>query len=190
MGGRCSPIFFFGLSMSTQPTDAPDNDLARDVYAHFGLCMYIAQVFETGLINILTVLENSKSDTPTEENFDRLYKQHEALTFGNLMNALSKHNFVPQNLMQEARYLKEERDHLAHRFFRDHVLDMATVSGCNLMIEVLTDRRERFSALDRKISELLDKVYEQRLGDGMWQKKLDEISHEMRIEARERALRR
>ena len=176
--------------MNPEPTNEPDNDLARDIYAHFGLCMYIAQVFETALINILTVLENAKSDKPTEENFDRLYKHHETLTFGNLMNALSGHNFVPKDLMQEARDLKTERDHLAHRFFRDHTLDMVTVAGCNHIIEVLTDRRERFSALDKKISELLDKAFEQQLGHDIWQKKLDEISREMRIEAREKALKR
>jgi hypothetical protein len=176
--------------MSGQPIDKPDDDLARDVYAHFGLCMYIAQVFETGLINILTNLEHIKSKNATEENFDRLYKRNETLTFGNLMNALSKHNFVPQNLMQEARALKDERDHLAHRFFRDHDLDMPTVAGCNHMIEILTDRRDRFSALDHKISALLDNVYQRELGDGVWRKKLDEIEQEMRNEARERALKR
>ena len=110
-------------------SDAPDDELVKEVYAYFGLCMYMAQVFEAGLINILTALEAAASSQPTRRNFDRLYVKHEALTFGNLLKGLEKHNFLPMDLLVEARKVKSLRDHLAHRYFREHVLDSMTIGG-------------------------------------------------------------
>ena len=57
--------------------DSPEGDLVKDVYAHFGLCVYLAQVFETGLINVLTAIETSASKTPTRQTFDVLYAKHQ-----------------------------------------------------------------------------------------------------------------
>jgi hypothetical protein len=188
MGELCSPIFLSANRMTPDPASEPDDDLAREVYAHFGLCMYVAQVFETGLINILTALDNAKSGQATAENFDRLYKKHEALTFGNLMNALSKHNFVPELLMKEARDLKNERDHLAHRFFRHHDLDFVTKAGCDVMIKLLVERRDHFAALDQKISKLLDQVYEKFLGDPtIFRDRVEKIEKELLAEAQAKA---
>jgi len=138
------------------PSSEPDGDLVKEVYAHFGLCMYFAQVFETGLINILTALETAASPQPIRQTFDDFYTKHETLTFGNLMKGLGKHSFLPADLETEVRSLKSERDHLAHRFFRDHDIDFMSVGGCNVMIESLTGRVERFRAVDSRVSELED----------------------------------
>jgi hypothetical protein len=82
-----------------------------------------------------------------------IYAKHESLTFGNLMRALSMHNVLPSDLTDEVRRLKAERDHLAHRFFRDHDLDFMTVGGCYFMIEHLEACRGRFEALDQRVSQ-------------------------------------
>jgi hypothetical protein len=133
---------------------SPDGDLVKEVYAHFGLCMYCAQVFEIGLINILTALEAERSKTPIRATYDRLYQQHEGLTFGNLIKALSRHDFLTAEVLEEALRLKAERDDLAHRFFRDHDMDFMSLGGCYLMIEELEERRERFITLDARVSAL------------------------------------
>ena len=140
-------------------SDSPDGDLVKEVYAHFGRCMYFAQVFETGLINILTALETAATKIPTSQTFDDLYARHEFLTFGNLMNALSVHDVLPTDLVKEVRQLKTERDHLAHRFFRDHDLDFMTIGGCQLMIERLQASQHRFKVLDKRVSQFEAQVF-------------------------------
>jgi protein involved in temperature-dependent protein secretion len=169
----------------------PDDDLVREVYANFGLCMYFAQVFETGLIIILTTLEAMAKKAATrqeyEQSFDSLYARHEALTFGNLLRALSSHKFLPVEIMEEARALKAERDHLAHRFFRDHDLDALTVGGSFAMIQDLEARRVRFMELDQRVSDLVDKVYEKAGIDAARMKKMTQgFMAEMLDEARSR----
>lgn len=141
-----------GLKL-TNTSDPPDDDLVKEVYAHFGLCIYLSQVFETGMINILTALETAVSKSPTRQTFDQLYGKHESLTFGNLLKALKVHDFLPADLLKEVRQLKAERDYLAHRFFRDHDLDFMTVAGCYVMIEFLESRRDRFISVDERVSQ-------------------------------------
>jgi len=141
-------------------TAHPDGDLVKEVHAYFGLCMYFAQVFETGLINALTALETASDERPFRQTFDTYYAKHEALTFGNLLKALSRHKFFPTDLLREVEALKSDRDHLAHRFFRDHDLDSATVAGCYAMIEELEERRKRFMDLDERVAKLEDKAFE------------------------------
>jgi hypothetical protein len=132
--------------------DPPNDELVKAVYAHYGLCIYLGQVFETELINALTALETAASKVPTRRTFDVLYAKHETLTFGNLIRALSKHNLLPAGLAAQVTKLKAERDVLAHRFFRDHHLDFMTVGGCLTMIEQLELQQRRFDALDASVS--------------------------------------
>jgi hypothetical protein len=132
----------------------PDDDLAKEVYAHFGLCIFLSQVFETGLINVLTALETAAHKKPTLQSFDALYAKHQSFTFGRLLSALSVHRVFPANLIRQVRELKAARDHLAHHFFREHDLDFMSIGGCYLMIEILEGHRDRFLALDKQVSEL------------------------------------
>ena len=138
----------------------PNGDLVKEVHAYFGLCMYFAQVFETGLINALTALETAVDKKPFRATFDAYYAKHESLTFGNLLKMLSRHKFFSDDLLKEAETLKLDRDYLAHRFFRDHNLDELTIAGCYAMIDDLETRRKRFMDLDQKVTALEDRAFE------------------------------
>ena len=146
----------------SDPSASPDGDLVREVYARFGLCIYLAGVFETGLINILTVLSTAADPVPTRQTFDRYYSKFEDFTFGNLLKALNKHAFLPQDLLDEARTRKKDRDSLAHRYFRDRDMDFVTVAGCLKMIEELKNWEEKFTVLDDKVTEFQRAAFAKR----------------------------
>lgn len=168
-------------------SDHPDGDLVKEVHAYFGLCMYFAQVFETGLINALTALETAADKKPFRQTFDTYYAKHEAQTFGNLLKALARHKFFPDDLIEEVTRLKADRDNLAHRFFRDHDLDFMTVGGCYVMIEELESRRKRFMDIDRRVTQLEDKAFEGLGFDAQnLRAETDRIKDEMTREARAR----
>lgn len=147
-----------------KPEDPPDDELVKEIFAHFGLSMYLAQVFETGLISILTAIETAASKEPTPKTFATLYQRHEMLTFGNLMRSLARHNIFPASLGADVRQLKEERDYLAHHFFRANDLNFMTVGGCQLMIEQLKERQGRFREIDLHVTEVQDQVFQRVLG--------------------------
>jgi hypothetical protein len=166
-------------------SDPPDGDLVKEVCAHFGLCMYLAQVFETGLINILTALETFASKKPTRQQFDILYAKHESFTFGQLMKALSTHKLLSDELMEEAHKMKLERDHLAHRYFRDHAKNFVTVGGCHFMIEDLEARRDRFDALEQRVSDFKNQAFSKLGFDPQYlEKKSEQIMDEMLEQAK------
>jgi hypothetical protein len=161
----------------------------REVYAHFGLCIYLAGVFETGLIAILTQLSTAADPVPTRQTFDRYYSKFEDLTFGNLLKELSKHAFLPQELLDEARDRKKDRDALAHRYFRDRDMDFVTVGGCLRMIEELMVWQQKFTALDDKVTEFQRVAFASRgLGvtDAQRQAEIDNRMQEARSRYRNR----
>lgn len=139
--------------------DDPDEELIKEVFARFGLCLYLSQVVETGMINILTALETATSSQPTRQTFDALYKEHEDLTFGNLLKKLKRHNFFAENLEEDVRHMKSSRDHLAHRFFRNHDIDFITPAGCRHMIDILRQHKDRFDRLNKEIEAIQVNAY-------------------------------
>lgn len=165
----------------------PDGELCKEVYAHYGLCMYLAQVFETGLINILTALETAASEHPDQQTFEVFYERHEGLTFGNLMKALAHHHILPDDLTEEVRLLKAERDRLAHHFWREHDLDFMTVGGCHVMIERLEQFQCRFADLDRRVTQIQTLAFD-RLGFG--RETFDTLSQQAMAEMQEEAITR
>lgn len=142
----------------------PDGELAKEVYAHFGLCLSLSQVFETGMINVLTSLQTKYSDAPSRIVFDNYYEANKKLTFSNLRSALSEFEEFPTELEEEIKGLKAKRDYLAHSFFRNHDQDFISVSGALHMIEELEAIREEFVALDTKLSRFQDEVLLALLG--------------------------
>lgn len=143
-------------------TSEADGDLVQEVFAHFGLALYLVQVFETGLINALTVLVAAESGRPREV-WDATYVQHEKLTFGNLVRSLSKKAFFPQALEEEVLALKAERDALAHGFFRRHSIRFNAVAGCHEMIAELEVLQEKIQRIGREV-DVLERASLQRLG--------------------------
>jgi hypothetical protein len=134
---------------------SPGDELVKEVYAHFGLCIYLAGVFETGLINILAQLSTAADASPTRATFARYYSMYESFTFGNLISELKKRTALPQDLLDEASERKKDRDYLAHRYFRDRDMDFVTVGGCLKMIHELSDWQQKFESLDEKVTEHL-----------------------------------
>lgn len=167
--------------------DDPDEELVKEVFAHFGLCLYLSQVVETGIINILTALETATSSQSTRQTFDALYEKHEALTFGNLLKELKRHNFFAENLEKDVRDMKSSRDYLAHRFFRNHDIDFITPAGCRHMIDILQQHKDRFDCLDKEIESIqVDAFAKAGLDVENFEVKTKKIIDELRSEARKK----
>lgn len=167
--------------------DEPDSELVREVFAHFGLCLYLSQVVETGIINILTALETACSSQPTRQTFDAFYEKHEALTFGNLLKELKRHDFFAESLEKDVRQMKSSRDHLAHRFFREHDVDFITPSGCRHMIEVMQQHQDRFDGLNKEIAAVQADAYAKAgLDIENFEIEVEEVIDELKTEARKK----
>jgi hypothetical protein len=171
------------------PADDPKSVQIREVYSRFGLAMYMAQVLEHGMVNALLVLrllptmQDYADRRSWDEAFERFYDAELAKTYGNMVRALED-AALPSDMLDRLRAAKSERDHLAHRFFREHDLDFMTLSGRTKMIAECEDLVELFQTLDRDLEAVVEP---ERNRFGITPEWIDEHVRLMEAEARSAA---
>lgn len=97
------------------------NDLVRDVYAHFGLALYNAQVLEHGLANAMAFAAMASNRLSTVEDYDAFLAQRFERTLGTLIKELHGHIEVDpalQDLLQIEIQPSMSRLHSIHRHAR------------------------------------------------------------------------
>ena len=68
-------------------TPEPDLDDPKEVYAFAGLALYEANLLESSLINLTTVLQLERVSAITRQVFDSVYEGFESKTLGQLLRA-------------------------------------------------------------------------------------------------------
>jgi hypothetical protein len=149
------------------PANDEDEELTREVYARFGLAMYMSQVLEHGIVNALLVLQffatrtqYSKIET-WQSAFDKFYDDQFAKTFGNLLRALSSLKALPPLIIQKLEKSKTTRDFLAHSFFRQNDFKFLTQDGRLEMIDFCENAVEEFKAVDNDLESFCAPIRQQ-----------------------------
>jgi hypothetical protein len=134
------------------------------------------------MVNALMVFELMPSRRQYPDNaswegaFDRFYDAELGRTYGNLLKRVAEIPGFPSELLGRLSAAKTDRDHLAHRFFREHDSDFASSEGRTRMIAECEELIERFGQLDRELDEFSEP---QRLKFGMTQEWIDQKADEL-----------
>jgi hypothetical protein len=131
----------------------PESEQIREVYALFGLAMYLAQNLERALAMLLAVSGETKLMTAWD--YDARLAENFQSTFGALVTKfaeLSDSENVNLN-GQLARALIDRND-LAHHYFWERAIQFCSRAGRTQMIEELHWMTQRFDSLDEELSEL------------------------------------
>ena len=139
----------------------------KNVYAHFGLAIYFAQVLEHALVNTMICAEllpqragkpESKGERETE--FDAFVNEKYQQTLGRLIRALKNATSIPPDLESVLTEALEKRNFLAHHYFRERAEEFMSWSGRERMIEELQGAQEnlddtatRITAVERPLRE-------------------------------------
>lgn len=137
----------------------PEEALTREMYAHFGLTIYLSQVFEKGIMNILTTftyIENKGSWT--QEQFNEVSDSFEKDTLGTLLKKLRKLAFFDTNTEQQITKSHELRNFLAHNYFWTNAAKSTITSGKISIIEELQNYQIIFRETDIIVSGLNNKI--------------------------------
>ena len=143
----------------------------RDVYAHYGRAMYMAQVFEHGLVNALVVASliprHSSNSPATAEAWVRLLSEFMDSRFertaGKLLREIESLP-ISEDLTAQLREAVRLRNWLVHDYYRERSVEMLSVRGRKSMIAELDQARQSF----RDADDALDgHVRPQRLEYGM-----------------------
>ena len=140
--------------------DEPSVDEAKDLYAHFGLAFYCSSVLEHGIANAILILEllEGRGGAKTLEMWEALVDKHFEESFektlGKLKNHLARHQQRSPTLarvMADLERCVDERNFLAHGFWREHAVQWFTRKGRASMVQRLEKARELFSETDKNL---------------------------------------
>lgn len=147
-----------------------EDEQHKEVYAHFGLACYFAQVLEHAIINslILTQLIPSyhgkiESQNQWEEIFDSFMEKKFEKTLGQLIITLGKSVPVPCELERELLYALSKRNWIIHHYFRENAENFFTFNGRVRMINELIEIQRIFQESDSSLNQAM-KPYRERYG--------------------------
>lgn len=148
----------------------------REVCAKYGHAMYLAQCFETGLVNLLICLKFKDKDEITKFDIDSFMDKNYKKTLGGLIISLRKSMEVPKDLETELDELLKIRNCLAHQYFRVKAIDFTKNDGRQHMLSELESLILKFEKGDKKIDLIVSTISEQYgITDEIISKKVEEL---------------
>src|SRR4051794_11946137 len=133
-----------------RPMPGPNDELVAGVIYHYGLAMYLIQVVELQVVNLILASNLPRRNEITREEFLRLKQETLRKTMGRQLQDLIMLVDVPDGMRQRASKVVSERNDLAHRFFREHHDDMQSPSGNEQLIQELIDLQQVVVSLDEE----------------------------------------
>jgi hypothetical protein len=159
----------------------PTSHKVREVYALYGLCMYISQ----GLERVMNLLMSSGFQRMPAAMTQQMYDQRVEIgfkrTFGGTVSEWSN-NEQDASLRERLRAAVDCRNWLAHRYFWERAGHLNLDSGLDYMLSELTEIRGEFQSIDDYFCAVL---LEHNAKLGIQSEALDDIREEILREAQE-----
>jgi hypothetical protein len=136
-----------------------DEEQIRDIYAHYSLAMYFAQVFEHSIVNALVILCLPERHKYTRQDIDKFMEGKFEKTLGALLKCLKLESelalITPQDFECVTTEALKRRNYLAHHYFREKAESFVTRSGRVQMLEELRADQQLFKNADEKVRKIL-----------------------------------
>ncbi len=131
-----------------------ESEQTKEVYAHYGLAMYMASCLEHGLAILLATKYGPGPQKITRAQYDELLESLCKNTFGKLFAKLRQSIDVPEDLESSVKEAVEMRNWLAHHYFWEKAGSFMTKSGRASMIAELQDIVDFFEGVNTNLSQL------------------------------------
>lgn len=132
-----------------------DEEQTKEVYAHYGLAMYLAQCLEHGIVNALVILRLPEKEKYTRQDIDEFMDGKFQKTLGTLIKHL-KSEITPlpdlEPLLTEA---LNRRNFLAHHYFRERAEKFVTRDGRSNMLHEIRSDQQLFENADNVLSKVM-----------------------------------
>jgi hypothetical protein len=142
------------------------NEVHKDIYARYGLAMFMAQFLEHGIVNILFAWKvasdrpNVRNQTEWEEWNDSFFEREFQKTLGNILKSFHSAQSLSDEISGLLNRSKKERDFLAHHFFREYSDHFMNPDGRRQMMDRLDAAILLFNEADEAVG---------RLSEAAWQ---------------------
>ncbi|NJD54994.1 MAG: hypothetical protein FIA94_01160 [Nitrospirae bacterium] len=125
--------------LSKWPRDKALWDVWREVHARFGLAAQRGTELETGLVMMISQMEQALQRNLKLEILLSAIEKNGALPLGPLISLFRRLYQVPEDdvLTEELEKAKKGRNYLVHHFYRDQADLFTTSEGCQKLAEIL-----------------------------------------------------
>ena len=148
----------------------------REVFAHFGLAMYIAQGLERTLGIALATVYGPGSQKITRSQYDDLLESNFRKTLGRLITHIRETVELSEELERMLSEALEKRNWLAHNYFWDRAKTFMSKEGQHAMIEELKETVYFLTDVDSRFMEIIEQWGEKR---GVTKEVLDRMMEEL-----------
>ena len=137
-------------------------EVAKEIFARFGLAIHVSNVLETSLLNYAFFAEtfpkigSFKDQAEWEAHYDRLFDWGYAQTFGNLIKHVEKKALLQGEDIELLRACKMARDTLVHHFMRDEAGLIYSPVGRSRMVEECHNATLLFEVAEKDLSAHID----------------------------------
>ena len=145
------------------PLEFESNDEAvYQVIYQYGMAMYLIQVLEHQIVNLIVASRLPGKGEMTREQIRRFREDTFRKMMSKLLQDLMDCVDLPEELRERVSEIILKRNHLAHRFFREHHPDMQSVEGNTRLINELMALQKSVVAVDEELTELERSVWRAR----------------------------
>src|SRR5262245_39360763 len=120
----------------------------REVYAHFGLAMYLVQCVERSIAIVLTTEYRPDVRPITRAQYDELLQSLFKQTLGTLIARLRRVTTLPNDFEAQLCDVLETRNWLTHRYFWERAGKFMTRQGREAMLRELGEIQRRLEEVD------------------------------------------
>ena len=125
-------------------------DSTKELFAYFGRAVYLAQVVEKGMMNIILL---SRHETGiTKFRHDELLSELSSLTLGQIKRKLNELNIFNKEELKLINEFHDKRDFLIHSFWWERAVELYDKMHHNKLFIELEELAEFFEEVDSIIS--------------------------------------
>lgn len=135
----------------------------KEVYAFFGLTVYLIQCFERQLAITLATVCLSAPDTVMRAQYDALLGKNFKKTLGQLFHKMKEDIQIATEVKEEIEAALQLRNFLIHNYFWARAIPFKSSSGRQSMLQELLDACTVFQEVDNKL-EVLTKEWSKKRG--------------------------
>jgi hypothetical protein len=132
-----------------------DEEQTKEVYAHYGLALYLAQCLEHGIVNALVILRLPEKEKFTRHDIDEFMNGKFQKTLGILIKHLKSELTLPLDLESLLTDALNRRNYLAHHYFRERVDHFVMRDGRTKMLNEIQSDQKLFEKADDELSKVM-----------------------------------
>ena len=126
-----------------------NSDDVKEIYAHFGLAYYHAEVLHRGLGNLYALSRIPEEGRITGPRLEEHLSEAYSSTLGRIVTVFVP--LLPNDLVPKLQIAVDQRYFLAHHFWFERIHLTTTSEGAAQLVEELSTYSEAFQALDAEI---------------------------------------